>query len=67
MARISFAPSNHGSTQAGILNESAFTPFHRVKGVPGKASIGTTVTATGAILLATAIAILVFGLFTTAP
>jgi hypothetical protein len=36
MARISFAPSNHGSTQAGILNESAFTPFSITRPVRGK-------------------------------
>jgi hypothetical protein len=56
-----------GVLVTGVLAQSGGFAIHRVKGVPGKASIGTTVTATGAILLATAIAILVFGLFTTAP
>jgi len=38
--------------------------LHMSKGQPNRASIGTTVTAIGAILLTCAIAVLVYGLFT---
>jgi hypothetical protein len=48
----------------GILAQSGGFFLHMVKGQPNRASIGTTVTTIGAILLTSAIAILVYGLFT---
>ena len=48
----------------GILAQSGGFFLHMVKGQPDRASIGTTVTAIGAIILTCAIAVLVYGLFT---
>jgi hypothetical protein len=48
----------------GILTQSGGFFIHMVKGQPDRASIGTTVTAIGAILLTGAIAVLVYGLST---
>lgn len=48
----------------GILAQSGGFFIHMVKGQPGRASIGTRVTAIGAILLTCAIALLVYGLST---
>jgi hypothetical protein len=49
---------------AGILAQSGGFFLHMVMGQPNQASIGTAVTVTGAILLACAIAMLVYGLIT---
>jgi hypothetical protein len=49
---------------AGILAQSGGFFIHMVKGEPDRASIGTTVTTIGAILLTCAIALLVYGLST---
>jgi hypothetical protein len=49
---------------AGILAQSGGFFLHMVMGQPNQASIGTAVTVTGAILLAYAIAMLVYGLIT---
>lgn len=49
---------------AGILAQSGGFFIHMIKGQPNRASIGTTVTVTGAILLAGAIALLVYGMIT---
>ena len=49
----------------GILAQSGGFFLHMIKGQPDRASIGTSVTASGAILLTCAIAVLVYGLFTT--
>ncbi len=46
----------------GILAQSGGFFIHMVKGQPDRASIGTTVTTIGAILLTCAIAVLVYGL-----
>jgi hypothetical protein len=48
--------------RASWLNRRFF--LNMSKGQPNRASIGTTVTAIGAILLTCAIAVLVYGLFT---
>jgi hypothetical protein len=48
----------------GILAQSGGFLIHMVKGQPDRASIGTTVTTIGAILLTCAIAVLVYGLST---
>jgi hypothetical protein len=48
----------------GILAQSGGFFLHMVKGQPDRASIGTTVTTIGAIILTCAIAVLVYGLFT---
>jgi hypothetical protein len=48
----------------GILAQSGGFFLHMVMGQPNQASIGTAVTVTGAILLACAIAMLVYGLIT---
>jgi hypothetical protein len=48
----------------GTLAQSSGFFIHMVKGQPDRASIGTAVTAIGAILLTCAIAVLVYGLFT---
>ena len=48
----------------GILAQSGGFFIHMMKGQPDRASIGTTVTAIGAILLTCAIALLVYGLST---
>jgi len=50
---------------SGILAQSGGFFIHMVKGEPNRASIGTTVTVIGAILLSCAIALLVYGLFIT--
>ena len=49
---------------AGIVAQSGGFFIHMIKGQPDRASIGTTVTTIGAILLTCAIAVLVYGLFT---
>ena len=49
---------------AGILAQSGGFFLHMVKGQPDRASIGTTVTTVGAILLTCAIVTLVYGLCT---
>ena len=49
---------------SGILAQSGGFLLHMVKGQPNRASIGTTVTTIGAILLTCAIAVWVYGLFT---
>jgi hypothetical protein len=46
----------------GILAQSGGFFLHMVMGQPNQASIGTAVTVTGAILLACAIVVLVYGL-----
>jgi hypothetical protein len=46
----------------GILAQSGGFFLHMLFGQPGAASIGTTVTVFGALLLVSAIAILVYGL-----
>jgi tellurite resistance protein TehA-like permease len=48
----------------GILAQSGGFFLHMVKGQPDRASIGTTVSAIGAMILTCAIAVLVYGLFT---
>lgn len=48
----------------GILAQSGGFFFHMLKGEPNRASIGTTVTVIGAILITCAIALLVYGIFT---
>lgn len=48
----------------GILAQSGGFFIHMLKGQPDRASIGTTVTTIGALLLACAIALLVYGLAT---
>lgn len=48
----------------GILAQSGGFFLHMLMGEPNQASIGTTVTVTGAILLACATLVLVYGLFT---
>jgi hypothetical protein len=48
----------------GILAQSGGFFLHMVMGQPNQASIGTTVTVTGAIVLTCAIAVLVYGLIT---
>ena len=48
----------------GILAQSGGFFLHMVMGQPNQASIGTAVTVTGAILLASAIVVLVYGLIT---
>lgn len=53
-----------GLLVAGVLAQSGGFFIHMGKGEAGKASIGTTITSLGALLLTTAIAILVYGLFT---
>ena len=50
---------------AGILAQSGGFFLHMFVGQPGQASIGTTVTMVGALLLAGAILFLVYGLMTT--
>jgi hypothetical protein len=49
----------------GILAQSGGFFLHMIRGQPDRASIGTTTTAIGALLLTSAIAVLVYGLFTT--
>lgn len=46
----------------GILAQSGGFFLHMLTGQPGSASIGTVVTTVGAVLLATAVLILVYGL-----
>jgi hypothetical protein len=53
-----------GLLVAGILAQSGGFFIHMVRSGPGRASIGTTFTSAGALLLTAAIAILVYGLFT---
>ena len=48
----------------GILAQSGGFFLHMVKGQPDRASHGTTVTTIGAVILTSAIAVLVYGLFT---
>ena len=48
----------------GILAQSGGFFVHMLVGQPNQASIGTTVTVTGAVLLVCAIAVLVYGLIT---
>jgi hypothetical protein len=48
----------------GILAQSGGFFIHMLVGQPDQASIGTTVTVTGAVLLALAILVLVYGLIT---
>jgi vacuolar-type H+-ATPase subunit I/STV1 len=48
----------------GILAQSGGFFVHMIVGQPNRASIGTSVTAAGAVLLVCAIAILVYGLIT---
>jgi len=49
----------------GVLAQSGGFFLHMGLGQPNQASIGTTVTVTGAVLLASAIGVLVYGLITT--
>jgi hypothetical protein len=49
----------------GILAQSGGFFLHMVIGQPGEPSLGTTITSLGAILLAAAILVLVYGLITT--
>jgi hypothetical protein len=49
----------------GILAQSGGFFIHMLKGQPNQASVGTTVTVIGAVLLVCAIAVLVYGLITT--
>jgi hypothetical protein len=48
----------------GILAQTGGFFIHMLVGQPNQASIGTTVTVTGAVLLVCAIAVLVYGLVT---
>jgi hypothetical protein len=48
----------------GILAQSGGFFLHMLMGQPNQASIGTAVTVTGAILLACAVAVLIYGLVT---
>jgi hypothetical protein len=50
---------------AGILAQSGGFFLHMIVGQPNQRSAGTTVTITGALLLTTAIAVLVYGMLTT--
>ena len=50
---------------AGILAQSGGFFLHMLVGQPNQASIGTTVTTIGAVLLASAVVVLVYGLVTT--
>lgn len=50
---------------AGILAQSGGFFLHLAVGQPGEPSLGTTITILGAVLLAAAIIILVYGLITT--
>jgi len=49
----------------GILAQSGGFFLHMAMGQPGEASLGTTITSLGAVLLAVAILILVYGLIRT--
>ena len=49
---------------AGILAQSDGFFLHMVVGQPGEPSAGTAVTIAGAVILAAAIAVLVYGLIT---
>jgi hypothetical protein len=51
-----------GTLVVGILAQSGGFFIHMSKGHPDERSVGTTVTSIGAVLLTTAIAILVYGL-----
>lgn len=52
-----------GTFVAGLLAQAGGFFIHMTKGEPDKPSIGTSVTSVGAVLLAAAIAILVYALF----
>lgn len=49
----------------GILAQSGGFFLHMILGQPNEPSVGTSVTAAGAVLLATAVGILIYGLVTT--
>jgi hypothetical protein len=49
---------------AGILAQSGGFFLHMLFGQPNQASVGTTLTIVGAILLASAVAVLIYGLIT---
>jgi hypothetical protein len=49
----------------GILAQSGGFFLHMAIGQPGEPSVGTTITSLGAVLLAAAIVLLVYGLITT--
>jgi vacuolar-type H+-ATPase subunit I/STV1 len=59
-----FKHAGCGTVVVGILAQSGGFFLHMIKGQPNRASIGTTVTTIGALLLTCAIAVLVYGLFT---
>lgn len=62
-----FATTKHAACAAlfvGILAQSGGFFLHMVMGQPNQGSIGTAVTVSGAILLACAILVLVYGLIT---
>jgi hypothetical protein len=63
---LSTAAKNAGcaTLAVGILAQSGGFFIHMIKGQANRPSIGTTVTAIGALLLTCAIAFLVYGLFT---
>ena len=54
-----------GALFIGILAQSGGFFLHMMLGQPNQASVGTTVTVAGAVLLACAVAVLVYGLITT--
>jgi hypothetical protein len=68
MDKTSFSPAaKHAACAAlfvGILAQSGGFFIHMLVGQPNQASIGNTVTVTGAVLLACAIVVLVYGLIT---
>jgi drug/metabolite transporter superfamily protein YnfA len=68
LERTSLSPAvKHGACVAlvaGILAQSGGFFLHMVMGQPNQASIGTAVTVAGAILLACAVVVLVYGLVT---
>jgi hypothetical protein len=68
MDKTSFSPAvKHAACATlvlGILAQSGGFFIHMAVGQPNQASIGNTVTVTGAILLTCAIAVLVYGLIT---
>jgi hypothetical protein len=68
LERTALSPAvKHGACAAlvvGILAQSGGFFLHMVMGQPNQASIGTSATVTGAVLLACAVIVLVYGLVT---
>ena len=62
---VSFKHAACAALFAGILAQSGGFFLHMLLGQPGRASVGTHVTVAGAVLLACAVIVLVYGLITT--